>query len=64
MMFWAVISFICSVNGCIPLPQIDFKPEGTHDHCQQMRDALVKPDNPVGDRWLEAYCTRIGGTFP
>lgn len=63
-MFWAVVSFMCSVNGCTPLPRVDFKNEAPAENCRVLRDAMVKPNKPAGDRWVEAYCTAIGGRYP
>jgi hypothetical protein len=55
-MIWFVVSFMCSVTGCTPLP--DMGPAPTINICRQVRQGIVRPvvDGVDPETWVEAYC--------
>lgn len=54
-MTWVVVSFMCSMTGCTPLP--DMGPCPTIDVCRQVRQGITRVVVPgvVPGSWVEAY---------
>lgn len=50
---WVLVTFMCSVSGCSPLPDIG---PMSFELCQNVRPGFIRSMQERGANWVEAEC--------